>query len=272
MNSTEMWTAPKIKVAKSARIGRALTMVTAYDATQARWCARSRCDFILVGDSLGMVIQGGPDTTNVTVDAVEYHTRAVRCGAPEKFVIADLPFGSYQVSIEDGVRNSVRLMRAGASAVKLEGAGPWLPLVERLTATGIPVFGHLGLTPQSIHQFGGFKLQAKNPEEAERLIADAQALEKCGCIGIVLEVIPRGLAAQVTRVLSVPTIGIGAGADTDGQVLVMHDLLGMNQEFSPKFVKRYAEFEALAVEALNAFCGEVADHQFPSETHSFRGE
>lgn len=261
------WTVPELRRFKKGS-GSALTMITAYDATQARWCAESPCDLLLVGDSVGMTVQGHRDTLSVTMDQMAYHTECVRRGAPESFVVADMPFGSYQVSEAEGMRNAVRLIACGATMVKLEGAGPWLPLVERLVAAGVPVMGHLGLTPQSVHQLGGFRPQGRDTPGAAQLMTDARRLQDAGCAALVLESIPAPLATEVTSTLTIPTIGIGAGSHTDGQVLVLHDLLGMNLSFKPRFVKNFARLEEAVAEALASYCEEVRSGRFPADEHT----
>ena len=220
--------------------GEKITMLTAYDATFARLLDDGGIDVLLVGDSLGMVIQGHDTTLPVTLDEVIYHTRAVARGARRALVVGDMPFMSYQAGLDQAVENAGRLLKeGGAHCVKLEGGGRHVALVRRLTDAGIPVMGHLGLTPQSYHQMGGFKVQGKNRGAAEGLLRDAIALQDAGASSIVLEGIPTAVATRITAALSVPTIGIGAGAACDGQVLVIYDLLGMNDEFKPKFVRRY---------------------------------
>lgn len=250
--------------------GERITMITAYDATMARLVDRGGADVILVGDSLGMVIQGGSDTLSVTLDDIVYHTRAVVRGAERAHVVADLPFMSYQADPTEGFRNAGRLIKdGGAHSVKLEGGEVYAPLVERLVGAGIPVMGHLGLTPQSVHAMGGFKVQGKDAKAAERILRDAKALEAAGAYAIVLEGVPVELARVVTAQLEIPTIGIGAGVDCDGQVLVCYDLLGMFDDFVPKFVKRYAEIGNDIVDAVAQYKEEVVAGEFPAEAHTF---
>ena len=244
-------------------------MVTVYDATFARLCALSAVDLLLVGDSLGMVIQGYSDTLRVTVEQVAYHVSSVRRGAPDSFIIADMPFGSYQASDSDGIKSAIQFIAAGADMIKLEGAGSWIPLIEKLVAAGVPVMGHLGLTPQSVKQLGGFRVQGRNEQAAQKIRDDALLLQKSGCDALVLESIPTSLAESITNSLSIPTIGIGAGASTDGQVLVLQDLLGMNHSFKPKFVKHFAQLETSIVKALNEFSSEVNLGTFPSDDHCY---
>lgn len=247
-----------------------ITMVTCYDYTFARLVDRSNIDIILVGDSLGNVIQGHPTTLPVTVDDVIYHTRAVIRGTERVHVVADLPFLAYEISIEEGLRSAGRLMKEGfAQSVKLEGGAAVVPLVKRLTEAGIPVCGHLGLTPQSVHALGGFRVQGRDATAAQRLIDDALALQDAGAYMIVLELIPEALGKSVSDALTIPTIGIGAGVHTDGQVLVLQDLLGLNPDFKPKFVKKFSNLAEQTVDALNSYSNEVKSRSFPNETFSF---
>ncbi|MEQ8277709.1 MAG: 3-methyl-2-oxobutanoate hydroxymethyltransferase [Deltaproteobacteria bacterium] len=253
--------------------GERITMITAYDATMARLVDRGGADVILVGDSLGMVIQGAQNTLAVTLDDIIYHTRAVVRGASRAHVVADLPFMSYQADPTEGFRSAGRLMKeGGAHSVKLEGGAVYAPLVERLVGAGIPVMGHLGLTPQSVHAMGGFKVQGKDAAAAERILRDAKALEAAGAYAIVLEGVPVELSRVVTAQLSIPTIGIGAGVDCDGQVLVCYDLLGMFEDFVPKFVKRYAKLGDAVVEAVGEYKREVVEGTFPEERHTFHSK
>jgi 3-methyl-2-oxobutanoate hydroxymethyltransferase len=250
--------------------GEKIAMITAYDATFARLLDEAGADIILIGDSLGMVVQGHDNTLPVTVDEMVYHCRAVARGARRAQLVGDMPFMSYQESIEQGLRNAGRLLKeGGCHAVKLEGGAQHAALVARLVATGIPVMGHLGLTPQSVHQLGGFKLQGKDEGATERLIADARALEAAGAYAIVLEVLPAEVAAAVTAAISIPTIGIGAGAGCDGQVLVINDLLGLDERFKPRFVRRYAELAGTIKEACGRYIADVRDGSFPAAAESF---
>ena len=250
--------------------GEKICMLTAYDATFARLLDDSGADILLVGDSLGMVIQGHDTTLPVTMEDIIYHCRAVVRGTRRAQVVGDMPFMSYQESLEQGVRNAGRLMKeGGCQAIKLEGGAQHAALVARLTATGIPVMGHIGLTPQSVHQFGGFKVQGKEPDAVERLTADARALEDAGAYAIVLEGIPAEVAREVTAALTIPTIGIGAGVGCDGQVLVIYDLLGMDERFKPKFVRRYANLATTIREAVGRYCADVKDGAFPGDAESF---
>ncbi|MDA8065928.1 MAG: 3-methyl-2-oxobutanoate hydroxymethyltransferase [Thermaerobacter sp.] len=251
------------------RAGKKLRMVTAYDFAQAGVVDRSEVELILVGDSLGNAVLGYADTVPVTLEEMLHHTRAVVRGAARTPVVADLPFLSYQVSTAEAVRNAGLLMKAGAAGVKLEGGTPFLETVARLTAVGIPVMGHLGLTPQRVHEFGGYKVQGKAAAQAEAILDDALALERAGIFALVLECVPAPVARIITEQLAVPTIGIGAGPHCDGQVLVLHDLLGLTQGMRPKFVKRYLEGADLAAKALADYCREVAEGIFPGPEHSF---
>lgn len=250
--------------------GTPISMVTCYDYTFARLVHLADIDTVLVGDSLGNVIQGRETTLPVEIEDIIYHTRAVRRGNPSAHIVADMTFMSYQVSVEDGMRNAGRLMKeGGAQAVKLEGGEPVVPLVERLTSAGIPVCAHLGFTPQSVNQFGGYRVQGKGDESGAQLLADAKALEEAGAYMLVMEMIPRDLAAEVTESLSIPTIGIGAGPEVSGQVLVLQDLLGMNQSFAPKFLKTYADLEGTVVDALQRYKEDVRERDFPEDKHSY---
>jgi 3-methyl-2-oxobutanoate hydroxymethyltransferase len=253
--------------------GERITMVTAYDATFARLAEQGGADAILVGDSLGMVIQGDENTLGVTIEDIIYHTRAVRRGARRAHVVGDMPFMSYQDGPQLALTNAGRLVKeGGAESVKLEGGMECASSVEKIVRAGIPVMGHIGLTPQSVHAMGGFKVQGRKRAQAERLLRDAKALEEAGCFALVLEGIPVELARVITQSISIPTIGIGAGADCDGQVLVIYDLLGMNLEFKPKFVKRYAELGRTIPEAIAAFKEEVQRGDFPADAHTFHAD
>ena len=247
-----------------------ITMVTCYDYTFARLVDKAEIDCILVGDSLGNVIQGHETTLPVTVDDIVYHTRAVIRGCPGAHVIADMPFMSYQASADDGVRAAGRLLKeGGAQAVKVEGGEQLTPMIERMTRAGIPVVGHLGLTPQSVHAFGGYRVQGKSDEAAEQLVRDAHALQAAGIYMLVLEMVPRELARRVTEELAIPTIGIGAGPDTSGQVLVIYDLLGLNLEFRPRFLKHYAKLEEVVEAALAEYRDDVRERRYPADEHTF---
>lgn len=248
---------------------RKMVMVTCYDATFARLVDQAGIDAILIGDSLGMVIQGHEHTLPVTLDEVIYHSRAVARGSSNAHLVGDLPFGSYQAAEDEALMNAARLMKeGGVQAVKLEGGLQYAELVSRMTRAGIPVMGHLGLTPQSVHQFGGYRIQGRTLNAAERLKQDAQALQDAGAYAIVLEGIPATLAAEVTESIEVPTIGIGAGGACSGQVLVLYDLLGLDERFNPKFLKKYANLNESVVGALSAYADEVREGTFPSLAHS----
>ena len=254
---------------KWAADGRKITMVTCYDATFARLVDAAGADAILIGDSLGMVIQGHEHTLPVTLDEIIYHCRAVARGCGRPHLVGDLPFGTYQGNIDEAVMNAARLMKeGGVQAVKLEGGAHCAPMIERMTRAGIPVMGHLGLTPQSVHQFGGYRIQGKTVDAAERLLADARALQDAGCYALVLEGIPAALAERVSAALTIPTIGIGAGPHCDGQVLVLYDLLGLDGRFAPKFLKKYADLERAVTDAVRAYGEEVRSGAFPSTEHS----
>ncbi|HLU67320.1 MAG TPA: 3-methyl-2-oxobutanoate hydroxymethyltransferase, partial [Kofleriaceae bacterium] len=250
--------------------GERIAMLTCYDATFARLLDESHVDILLVGDSLGMVIQGQETTLPVTLDEVIYHTRAVVRGARRAHVVGDMPFMSYQTSIEAGLAAAGRLVKeGGAHSVKLEGGAQHAELIARLVASGIPVMGHIGLTPQSFHQMGGFKIQGREAGGAERLLEDARALEQAGAYAVVLEGIPAEIAERITAELSIPTIGIGAGVGCDGQVLVVYDLLGMNDSFKPRFVRTYEKLATRIRTAVDAYVADVRDGAFPGEAESF---
>ena len=250
--------------------GEPITMLTAYDYPTARAVDNAEIDSILVGDSLAMVVLGYENTLPVTMEDMLHHCRAVSRGASRALLIGDMPFMSYQASVEEAVRNAGRfLQEGGMDAVKLEGGRERLGAVNGILGAGIPVLGHLGLTPQSVHQFGGFKAQGKTASAAKNLLEDALALQEAGCFGLVLESVPDRVAAFISKKLKIPTIGIGAGSDCDGQVLVIHDLIGLYDSFTPKFVKQYAELHQDIQKALNKFRGEVQEKKFPTQEHSF---
>ena len=250
--------------------GERIVMVTAYDYPSGRLVDLAGIELILVGDSAAMTVLGHASTVPATMEEMLMLTRAVTRGAERALVIADLPFGSYQVSDEDAVRNAVRFVKeAGADAVKLEGAGPSLSRVAALVGAGIPVMGHIGLTPQSATMLGGFKAQGKTAEKARQLLEDALALEDAGCFALVLEAVPAPVAERISDELGMPTIGIGSGAGCDGQVLVLHDLLGLYSGHSPRFTKRYAEIGAEIQRALERFAAEVRSGEFPGEEHTY---
>lgn len=249
-----------------------IVMVTAYDFPFARLADQAGADILLVGDTLGMVVLGFDSTLPVTMDHMVHHTQAVSRSKPQAMIVGDMPFMSYQVTPEEALRNAGRLLQeAGAEAVKLEGGEKVLPMVEAIARADIPVMGHLGLTPQSVHQLGGYRVQGRDADSAIRLRRDAHLLQDAGCFALVLEAIPDSLAAQIQSDLSIPVIGIGAGAACDGQVLVLHDLLGIYGEFRPKFVKRYADIARVTVEALESFAKEVRSGDFPGPEHTYGG-
>lgn len=257
--------------------GERIAMLTAYDASFARLCDQAGTDVLLVGDSLGMVIQGGDNTLGVTMEHMIYHCRAVARGVSaatgRSMVVGDLPFMSYQTGVDEALRNAGRLIKEGeAEAVKLEGGAEYADLVSRMARIGIPVMGHIGLTPQSIHSLGGYRVQGREQQQAEKLVSDAEALADAGCFAIVLECVPKELAAEITARLPIPTIGIGAGPDCDGQVLVLYDLLGMNEEFRPRFVKRYDNLALRVRTAIDSYISEVRDGEFPAPEHTFGRE
>ena len=261
---------PITELAEMKSRGDKIVMVTAYDAPGGRLADAAGVDLVLVGDSAAMTVLGYDSTVPATVDELIVLTRAVTRGAARPLVVADLPFGSFQISDEEALRNAIRFVKeAAADAVKLEGAGPTLSRVEAIVGAGVPVMGHIGLTPQSATALGGFKAQGRTAEKALQLLAEARALEAAGCFSIVLEAVPAAVAATITRELSVPTIGIGAGAECDGQVLVWHDLLGLYAGHSPRFVKRYADLAGEIQKALEAYAGEVRSGAFPDEQHTY---
>lgn len=260
-------TAPDIAAAKGA--GSPLVMVTAYDAPSARAVDDAGADMILVGDSLAMVVLGYDDTLQVSTADMAHHVGAVARTRPRALVVADLPWLSYHLSREETVRNAAALVRAGAGAVKLEGGRKRLEAVAAILDTEIPVMGHLGLTPQSIHALGGFKVQGKQLDAARRIVDDAVALAEAGCFAIVLECVPDGVARMVTDAIAVPTIGIGAGRHCDGQVLVYHDLLGIEERTIPKFVRRYADLKSVATDGVRRFVDDVRNGTFPSSDETY---
>ncbi|MDT7923282.1 MAG: 3-methyl-2-oxobutanoate hydroxymethyltransferase [Chlorobiota bacterium] len=250
--------------------GQKIVCLTAYDALMARIFDEAGVDIILVGDSLGNVFQGHETTIPVTLEEMIYHTKAVVRGVRRAMVVTDMPFMSYQVSVEEAFRNAGRIMKeAGAGAVKLEGGERVVEAVARMTAAGIPVMGHLGLTPQSIHQFGSYRVRGTDPKEAEQILRDAKLLEEAGAFAIVLEKIPAELARKVTESLSIPTIGIGAGVYCDGQVLVYTDLLGLTVDFRPRFVRQYERLYERILQAVSQFADDVRAQRFPSEEESY---
>ena len=251
--------------------GPAIAMITAYDYTMARLLDEGGADLLLVGDSLGMVVQGHKTTLPVTVDEICYHGRAVARGAERAHVVGDMPFMSFQTSPIAALENAGKMMKEGAfESVKLEGGVEFAEHVRRIVCAGIPVMGHVGLLPQSVHAMGGFKVQGKREDDAERVLRDAKAMEEAGAYAIVLEAIPPDLASQITQSVGVPTIGIGAGAQCDGQVLVCYDLLGMYRSLSPKFAKKFAEVGDTIVAATRDYVREVSEGTFPAAAHTFK--
>jgi 3-methyl-2-oxobutanoate hydroxymethyltransferase len=247
-----------------------VAVLTAYDVVFARLADEAGLDVVLVGDSLGMVVQGERSTLPVTLDEMVYHTRIVSRGVRRAHLIADMPFMSYQASVEDGMRAAGRLLKEGrAEAVKLEGGVEVAELVRKLVAAGIPVMGHVGMTPQSMHQFGGFKLQGRTAEQRAHIIEGARAVADAGAYAIVIEAVPQALAAEITRAVPAVTIGIGAGPDCDGQVMVMHDLLGLEPAWKPRFVRRYAEMGKAVGDAFAAYAADVKAGKFPGPGESF---
>jgi len=254
--------------------GRRIVAMTAYDVLFARLLEEAGVDLILVGDSLGQVVLGYDSTLPVTLDEMIHHARAVKRGAPETFVVLDMPFMSYQASVEDALRNGGRALKeAGVEAVKLEGGHQrTCEAIRALVAAGIPVMGHLGLTPQSVHALGGYRVQGRGEAEADRIRQEALALEEAGVFAMVLELIPAPLASELSQSLTVPTVGIGAGPGCDGQVLVLYDALGLNPGFRQKFLKRFADLHAAALDGVRTYAQEVRDGAFPAAEHSFQGD
>jgi 3-methyl-2-oxobutanoate hydroxymethyltransferase len=247
-----------------------ITCLTAYDYPTARLLDEAGVDVILVGDSLGMVVLGHENTLSVTIDEMLHHTRAVRRGTRRALVVADMPYGSYHTDTAESLRNAMRFVKeAGAEAVKVEGGERRLELISRLTEAEIPVMGHVGLTPQSLNALGGYRVQGKTADAAEQLIRDARAVEAAGAFAVVLEAVPRELAAQITRELRIPTIGIGAGPDCDGQVLVIHDLLGLTFGQTPRFARQYANLGEIMSKAVHEYCDDVRSGTFPSDGESY---
>lgn len=266
MGNKKSW--PKLKKMKAE--GDKITMLTAYDYSSGALTQAAGTDILLVGDSLAMVVLGYENTLQVTVDDMIYHTRATMRGADDTMVITDMPFGSYEVSIEDGVRNAFKIMKAcNCDGVKLEGGAERAELIAAMTEASIPVVAHIGLTPQKIAQMGNFAVQGKSAEAAQKLLDDAKALEAAGAVLLVLECVPSPLAKLITESISIPTIGIGAGADCDGQVLVWYDMAGMYDKFTPKFVKKYAEAGDIIKDAMASYVAEVKAGTFPGPEHSF---
>ncbi len=251
-------------------VGEKISMLTAYDFTTASLLDTAGVDMILVGDSAANVMAGHSTTLPITLDQIIYHAQCVRRGVERAFVVCDMPFGSYQIGTEDAVRNAVRIMKeTGADGLKLEGGVEIADAVRQIVNAGIPVCGHLGLTPQSVHAFGGYGLRANNEAEAKKLMSDIKALEEAGCFAIVLEKIPASLAIQASQSVRIPTIGIGAGNGCDGQVLVIDDMLGKNKGFRPKFVRRYADLHTVITEAVKQYVSDVKEKNFPSTDESY---
>jgi len=246
-----------------------LVMVTAYDAPNTQIADAAGVDLIPVGDSVAMVVLGYDDTLSVTIADMVHHTAAVARTRPNALIVGDLPWMSYHVSVEESVRNAAQLIRAGAQCVKLEGGTKRVGMIEAIVDAEIPVMGHLGLTPQSMHAMGGFRVQGKDTDTALQLVADAKALQHAGCFAIVLEGVPDRVAKLVTDALDIPTIGIGAGVDCDGQVLVFHDVLGIEDRVAPKFVRRYADLKSQAVEGVSAYAADVRTKAFPGEAETY---
>ncbi|HEY5558916.1 MAG TPA: 3-methyl-2-oxobutanoate hydroxymethyltransferase [Steroidobacteraceae bacterium] len=258
-----------LEFAAAKAAGRRISMVTCYDACLARMLEASAVDCLLVGDSAAMVVHGHADTLAATVDLMALHTAAVRRGAPTRFLIGDLPFLSFRKGVPAALDAVAALMRAGANAVKLEGVVGHEDVIAAIAGSGVPVMGHLGLTPQSVHALAGFRVQGRSDDDAARILADALRLEQLGCFALVLECVPAPLATQITQALGIPTIGIGAGAGCDGQVLVLHDLLGLTAGFRPKFLRRYADGFALFRDAVDRFDQDVKQGVFPGAAESY---
>jgi 3-methyl-2-oxobutanoate hydroxymethyltransferase len=258
-------------ILKMKQRGERITCLTAYDYSFARILDEAGIEMLLVGDSLGCVVQGGANTLAVTMDEMIYHTRLVARGRKRALVIGDMPFMSYQTGKDEALRNAGRFFKeAGAEAIKLEGGVAVQDSIRAIVDAGMPVMGHIGLTPQSVHQFGGYKVQGRESERRDALSRDAVAVEQAGAFAVVLEGIPQDLAGEITERLTIPTIGIGAGMQCDGQVLVIHDMLGLFDDFVPKFVKRYADVKQTMLGAVKEFVGEVKERKFPAAEHSFK--
>ncbi len=259
------------EIVKMKQRGAKITCLTAYDYSFARILDSAGVDILLVGDSVGCVVQGHGNTLPVTMDEMVYHTRAVVRGCQHALVVGDMPFLSYQISAEQAVQNAGRLLQeGGAEAVKLEGGVSMRETIAKIVKSGIPVMGHVGLTPQSVHRLGGYRVQGKEKGQYEAILNDALAVDEAGAFAIVLEGMPIDLAKEITSRVSIPTIGIGAGAHCDGQVLVMHDMLGLFDDFKPKFVKRYAELKSVVTGAVKKYVSDVREEKFPGPEHSFR--
>ncbi len=253
--------------------GKKISMLTAYDSSMARLLGSCEVDVLLVGDSLGMVMLGYDSTVPVTMEEMLHHVKAVRRGAPDSFIIGDMPFGANHTGERDAVRNGIRFLKeAGCDAVKLEGGLEMCGVVQALVTAGVPVMAHIGLTPQTASQLGGYKLQGKGLDDARRLLAEAKGLEKAGAFGLLLECIPDGLARVISESIAIPTVGIGAGVHCDGQVLVTHDLLGMFDKFTPKFVKKYADLSPIIKSSIQQYNAEVKSGSYPGPDHSFSSD
>ncbi len=260
-----------LDILKKKTEGKKITMLTAYDFPFAQIVDQAGIDIVLVGDSLGNVVQGVANTLPVTMDEMIYHTKMVSRAAQASMVVGDMPFLSYQADKAEAVRNAGRFLKeAGADVVKLEGGSQMADTIHSIVSAGIPVVAHIGLTPQYLHMLGGFKVQGKNEAAREKILADARAVQDAGAFSVVIEAVPSGLAGEITRMLRIPTIGIGAGPDCDGQVLVIHDLLGLFDRFTPKFVKKYARLKEQALAAVQQFKTEVETKAFPADEHSFK--
>ena len=271
-----MSTESKVRAVTTLRLkqmkeqGEKISMITSYDYSMATIVDKAGIDIILVGDSAANVMAGHKTTLPITLDQMIYHSSSVVRGVERAFVVCDMPFGTYQGDPHTALHSAVRIMKeSGADAVKLEGGAEIIDSVKAILSAGIPIMGHLGLTPQSVHQLGGYSVQAKEDAAAEKLIADAKLLEQAGCFTVVLEKIPATLAKRVSEALSIPTIGIGAGADTDGQVLVIHDMLGINKGFSPKFLRRYANLHDIMTEAVEHYIADVKSCDFPNQNEQY---
>jgi len=260
-----------LDIYKKKSEGKKITMLTAYDYPTAQIVDQAGIDMILVGDSLGMVVQGVSSTLPVTMDEMIYHTKMVSRGTQSAMVVGDLPFLSYQTDKAEAIRNAGRFLKeAGAEAVKLEGGSQMAETIRAIVDAGIPVVAHIGLTPQYVHMMGGFKVQGKNEAAREKILADARAVQDAGAFSVVIEGVPASLGAEISKALRIPTIGIGAGPDCDGQVLVLHDLLGLFDRFTPKFAKKYANLKDQALKAVKEYKQDVENGKFPSEEHSFK--
>jgi 3-methyl-2-oxobutanoate hydroxymethyltransferase len=260
------------EVVKMKQRGEWITALTAYDYSFARILDEAGIDILLVGDSLGSVVKGHESTLPVSMDQMIYHTKAVVRGRNRALVVADMPFLSFQVCVEEATRNAGRfLQEAGAEAVKIEGGVALLQTIEAIVRIGIPVMGHVGLTPQSVHRFGGYKVQGRGKSQMQAILQDALAVERAGAFAVVLEGMPASLAQEITQRLSIPTIGIGAGVHCDGQVLVVHDMLGLFDMYTPKFVKKYADLKGVITKAVKDYVVEVRENKFPDEQHTFQG-